>query len=220
MSEHIGGPGSSTGPIRPHKPKPFAPIDFEPFAGGADPARVSEAAHLAAQALVRRGRESDDPEITRRLVRLADEQGLDSIAEMWAESPARSLPGALWRLYALRAATRSDPERISVYFTAGKDTAQVSHAVAGVAEPPGADELTAMADAILSGAFDGDFDVALERSAAFCRVVALGQATLADSAEWSNSAHATKLTKNAHQLVKTAEDLEASAKAWRRGQLD
>ncbi|MGN6405895.1 hypothetical protein [Sinomonas sp.] len=220
MSEQPGGTGSGSGPVRPHKPKPFAPIDFEPFAGGADPARVSEAAHLAAQALVRRGRESDDPEITRRLVRLADEQGLDAIAEMWAESPARSLPGALWRLYALRAATRSDPERISVYFKAGKDTAQVSHAVAGVAEPPGADELTTMADAILSGAFDGEFDVALERSAAFCRVVALGQAKLADSAEWGNAQHATKLTRNAHQLVKTAEDLEASAKAWRRGQLD
>ncbi|ASN50726.1 hypothetical protein [Sinomonas sp. R1AF57] len=218
MSENAASGGS--GPVRPHKPKPFAPIDFEPFAGGADPARVSEAAHLAAQALVRRGRESDDPEITRRLVRLADEQGLESIAEMWSESPARSLPGALWRLYALRAATKRDPERISVYFKAGKDTAQVSHVVAGVAEPPGADELTAMADAILSGAFDGDFDVALERSAAFCRVVALGQATIADSAEWASTQHASKLTKSAHQLVKTAEDLEASANAWRRGQLD
>ena len=217
MSEQ-GTPG--TGPVRHHKPKPFAPIDFEPFAGGADPARVSEAAHLAAKALVHRGRESEDPEITQRLVRLADEQGLEAIAEMWAESPARSLPGALWRLYALRAATKQDPERISVYFKAGKDTAQVSHAVAGVAEPPGADELTTMADAILSGAFDGEFDVALERSAAFCRVVALGQATLADSAEWGNAQHATKLTKSAHQLVRTAEDLEASAKAWRRGQLD
>ncbi|GAB3269198.1 hypothetical protein GCM10027449_03160 [Sinomonas notoginsengisoli] len=218
MSENPASSGSE--PFRHHKPKPFAPLDFEPFAGGADPARVSEAAHLAAQALVSRGRASEDPEVTRRLVRLADEQGLDAIAEMWSESPARSLPGALWRLYALRAATKQDPERISVYFRAGKDTAQVSHVVAGVADPPGADELTAMADAILSGAFDGEFDVALERSAAFCRVVALGQATVADGAEWANSHHATKLTKSANQLVKTAEDLEASAKAWRRGQLD
>ncbi len=62
MSEQ---PGSRAygGANRHHKPKPFAPIDFEPFAGGgADPARVSEAAHLAAQALVRRGRDSDDPQ--------------------------------------------------------------------------------------------------------------------------------------------------------------
>ena len=196
MSEQAGA--SSPGPHRHHKPKPFAPIDFEPFAGGADPARVSEAAHLAAQALVRRGRDSDDPKVTRRLVKLADEQGLDAIAEMWAESP----------------------ERISVYFRAGKDTAQVSHVVAGAAEPPGAEEMKSMADAILSGAFDGEFDVALERSAAFCRVVALGQATLADGAEHSNANHASKLTRNSHLLVKTAEDLEHAANAWRLGELD
>ena len=35
-----------------------------------------EAAHLAAQALVRRGRDSDDPKVTKRLVKLADEQKL------------------------------------------------------------------------------------------------------------------------------------------------
>jgi hypothetical protein len=219
MSEQAG-PSHYGGANRHHKPMPVAPIVFEPFAGGADPARVSEAAHLAAQALVRHGRDSDDPDITERLVRLADEQGLEAIAELWAESPARSLPGALWRLYALRAATVQDPERISVYFRAGKDTAQVSNVVAGAAEPPGAEEMTAMADAILSGAFDGEFDVALERSAAFCRVVALGQATIADGAEHANEAHASKLTRNSHQLVKTAEDLEHAANAWRLGELD
>lgn len=205
---------------RPHKPVPFAPADFEPFAGGTDPARVSEAAHLAARALVNSGRASNDPEITKRLVKLADKQGLEAIAEMWAASPARSLPGALWRLYALRAATLQDPEGISVFFRAGQQTAQVSNAVAGVAEPPGAEEITVMADAILSGAFDGDFDVALERSAAFCRVVALGQATIAEERTDAHPEHSAMLTKKAHQLVRTAEDLEGAAKSWRNGELD
>jgi hypothetical protein len=205
---------------RPHKPLPFAPADFEPFAGGTDPARVSEAAHLAARALVNNGRESNDPEITKRLVKLADKQGLEAIAEMWAASPARSLPGALWRLYALRAATLQDPEGISVFFRAGQHKAQVANAVAGVAEPPGAQEITTMADAILSGAFDGDFDVALERSAAFCRVVALGQAIVANDREAAHPEHASVLTKKAHQLVRTAEDLEGAAAAWRNGELD
>ncbi len=209
-----------TQPPRQHKPKLFAPADFEPFAGGPDPARVAEAAHLAAQALVSRGRESDDPAVTKRLVKLADKQGLEAIAELWAQSPARSLPGALWRLYALRAAMQQDPERISVYFRAGQDTAQVARAVAGVAEPPGADELKTMADAILCGAFDGDFDVALERSAAFCRVVALGQSRIADEREHADGAHADRLTRNAGQLIRTAEDLEQAASSWRRGELD
>lgn len=211
---------SSSQPPRPHKPKPFTPQDFANFAGGADPARVSEAAHLAAQALVHHGRRADDPEITRRLVELADRQGLESIAELWAESPARSLPGALWRLYALRAAVQQDPERVAAYYAAGKDVAQVSKVVAGVAEPLGASEVRGMADTILSGAFQGDFDVALERFAAFCRVVALGQTHHADDAEAANGGRATALTRNARQLVRTAEDLEASARAWRRGELD
>jgi hypothetical protein len=215
MSENTG----NTAP-RHHRPKPFAPLDFEPFAGGADPARVSEAAHLAAQALVHHGRASEDPEVTKRLVKLADKQGLDAIAEMWAESPARSLPGALWRLYALRAATQQNPERFAAYFASGKDQAQVPNAVAGVAEPPGADEVRSMADRILSGAFDGEFDVALERFAAYCRVIAQGQTNHADAAEASNENHASKLTRSSHLLVKTAEDLEAAAAAWRRGELD
>jgi hypothetical protein len=205
---------------RPHKPKPFAPADFEVFAGGVDPSRVSEAAHMAAHALVHHGRDADDPDVTRRLVELADQQGLEAIAEMWAESPARSLPGALWRLYALRAATQQNPERIAAYFASGKDVAQVSKVVAGVAEPPGAIEMTTMADTILSGAFEGDFDVALERFAAFCRVIALGQANHADDAELANSPRASKLTRNSQQLIKTAEDLEHAAASWRRGELD
>ncbi|POH59302.1 hypothetical protein [Arthrobacter glacialis] len=205
---------------RPHKPVPFSPADFEQFAGGIDPARVSEAAHLAARALVHSGRASNDPEVTKRLVKLADKQGLEAIAEMWAASPARSLPGALWRLYALRAATLQDPEGISVFFRAGQQKAQVANAVAGVAEPPGAEEITTMANAILSGAFDGDFDVALERSAAFCRVVALGQATMAVEREAAHGEHAAALTRKAHQLVRTAEDLEGAAKSWRKGELD
>lgn len=212
----------ASGPSVPrvHKPLPFAPVDFEPFTGGTDPARVSEAAHLAAQALVHHGRKNDDPTITRRLVKLADQQGLESIAELWAESPAKSLPGALWRLYALRAATVKNPEQMGVFFRAGQETAQVSKVVAGVAGPPGAEEIKTMADAILSGAFDGDFDVALERSAAFCRVVALGQAKLADDREHANEEHAAKMTRNSHLLVKTAEDLESAAAAWRNGELD
>ncbi|NVM94991.1 hypothetical protein [Arthrobacter wenxiniae] len=212
------GPGTRA--PRPHKPLPFAPADFEPFAGGTDPARVSEAAHLAARALVRGGRESNDPAITKRLVKLADRQGLEAIAEMWAASPARSLPGALWRLYALRAATLQDPEGISIFFRAGQHRAQVANAVAGVAEPPGAEEITTMADAILSGAFDGDFDVALERSAAFCRVVALGQATVAVERKAAHPEHAQVLNQKAHQLVRTAEDLEGAAASWRKGELD
>jgi hypothetical protein len=42
----------------------------------------------------------------------------------------------------------------------------------------------------------------------------------AEQAQHSNEAYASKLTRNSHQLIKTAEDLEYAAGAWRRGELD
>ncbi len=209
---------------RHHKPVRFSPEKFDAHEGGPDPARVSEAAHLAAHALVSRGRASDDPEISRRLIELTDEQGLEGIAEMWAEAPAVSLPGALWRLYALRAGVRQDPVRMGRYFAAGRNTAQVSHVVAGVAEPPGADEITTMADAILSGAFNGEFDVALDRFAAFCRVIALGRIRLTDTGQMpvvdARTTRGSSTVALTQRLERTAEELEAAAGAWRRGHLD
>ena len=195
-------------------------MDFDPFEGGADPARISEAAHLSAHALVQAGKLNDDPEVRERLVRLAEDEGLEVIAELWSKAPARSLPGALWRWYAIRAATVGNPEAMASFFAAGAHLAQVERVVAGAAEPPGAEELCAMTSSILTGAFDGEFDVALERTAAYCRVIALGQAEQADAAELSHPERATLMTSRAHALVKTAEDLESAAASWRRGELD
>lgn len=199
-----------------HSPVKFSPEKFEAHEGGTNPARVSEAAHLAAQALVSRGRDSQDPAVRERLVRLTDEQGLEGIAEMWSEAPAVSLPGALWRLYALRASARTDPDRMSRWFAAGRYTAQVPNVVAGVADPPGAQEICDVADTILSGAFEGEFDVALERFAAFARVVAAGQEHTLDVPGLSVRDPWERIPR----LLRTAEDLEAAAQAWRAGSLE
>ena len=199
-----------------HSPVKFSPEKFEAHEGGTDPARVSEAAHLAAQALVSRGRRSRDPEVHERLVRLTDEQGLDGIAEMWAEAPAVSLPGALWRLYALRAAARTDPHRMRRWFATGRHAAQVSNVVAGVADPPGAEEICDVADVILSGAFDGEFDVALERFAAFCRVIAVGQEHTLDAPGLTVDRPWERIPR----LLRTADELDAAARAWRHGHLE
>ncbi|KWR69695.1 hypothetical protein RN04_16600 [Arthrobacter sp. W1] len=206
--------------FRHHKPRPFAPADFEPYEGGADPARVSEAAHLSAQAFVQRGIANNDPEVSRRLIAVAEEEGLEVLAELWSEAPAHSLPGALWRLYAVRAATMGKPEVHAARFQAGAHRAQVERIVAGVAEPPTAEEMKKMTGAILSGAFNGDFAHALERTAAYCRVVALGMTEHADAADFSNSDRGTKLTQQAKALTATAADLEVCARLWRQDALD
>jgi hypothetical protein len=164
---------------RPRRPALFEPADADLHVGGADPAELVQAAHATAEALVQHGRSGDEA-VTARLVALTDEHGIDEVALLWAGRPADSLPGALWRLYALRAGIRRNSELMARAFDAGRHRAPVHEAVAGVADPPGPAEVRALADAVLAGAFSGELDVALERAAAFCRVVSTGWALLAD----------------------------------------
>ncbi|WP_047688725.1 hypothetical protein [Kocuria sp. ZOR0020] len=196
-----------------HSPVKFSPEVFDQQEGGMDPALVAEVAHITAAAVVSRGRSIEDPEVHRRLVEFTDTEGLDGLAALWSDAPPVSLPGALWRLYALRSSVRADPVRMSRWFTAGRSTAQVSNVVAGVADPPGAEEIQTMANTVLHGAWRGDFDVALERFAAFCRVAALGRIRLEDH-------EGLEAVRGARKLEHTAEDLEAAARAWRAGTLD
>ena len=184
-----------------------------------DPAQVTEIAHQTAAVLVGTGRAADDPELTARLVGLVDELGLSTVAELWADRPARSLPGALWRLYALREWVQRDPEEASADYAEGIRFTDVNHAVAGVAEPPGPDELRALTDAILRGVFDGDLAVALQRAAAFCRVVAAGRAERAHATDMSDPEAAAAQTRRAASMLGTGEDLAAAAHLWRRGEL-
>jgi hypothetical protein len=187
-----------------------------------DPARVTEVAHETAAVIVRTGRAAHDPELTSRLVALVDDLGLSTLAELWADRPARSLPGALWRLYVLREWVRRDPLGASADYAAGIRYADVPHVVAGVAEPPGPAEIQKLADAILTGVFEGDLAIALQRASSFCRVVAAGRAQRANDADgveamdpqWG-SAH----TRRAASLLTTADDLEACARLWSQDDL-
>ncbi|HEY6741870.1 MAG TPA: hypothetical protein VI110_05870 [Lapillicoccus sp.] len=195
---------------QPRRPAMMSPAAMEAFGGTVDPMQEIEAAHQTAAVLVHAGRAANDPTVTARLVDLVEELGLSTVADLWAHRPARSLPGALWRLYVLREWVRRAPDEASLDYTAGVRFADVDHAVAGAAEPPGPSEVTTLADAILAGVFEGDLAVALERAAAFCRVVAAGRA---DRSEGEEAA-----TRAAH-LLDTADDLTAAASLWRQGEL-
>lgn len=194
-------------------------MDASTGADAMDPARVSEVAHETAAVIVRTGRAATDPALTARLVCLVDDLGLSTLAELWADRPARSLPGALWRLYALREWVQRDPVGASADYRAGMQYADLAHVVAGVAEPPGPDELRDLTDAVLTGVFDGDLAVALERAAAFCRVVAAGRAHLADEVERGDPLLGSAQTRLAASMLTTGEDLQACARLWRRDDL-
>ena len=183
------------------------------------PAEVTEIAHQSAAILVGAGRATRDPEVTGRLVTLVDDLGLSTVADLWSGRPARSLPGTLWRLYALREWVQRSPEQASREYAAGIRFTDVAHAVAGIAEPPRPEELQRVADQILTGVFEGDLAVALERASAFCSVVAAGRAELAHDRDHVDPDGASDLTRTALAMLTTGEDLRACARLWRAGDL-
>jgi hypothetical protein len=169
---------------RPHH-RPTAPGSrfFEAISAGVDPAELSEAADRAATLLVRGAHDSDDDAVAERLLHLADTEGIETIAEVWAGAPGDSLAGCLWRLFLLRAWVYADPSGVARQYEAGRTAAPVARVVAGVADPPGPGELQAMIDEVLRGIAHGEFADVLFRAAAFARVVATGRAGLASSSD-------------------------------------
>ena len=150
--------------------------------GGTDPAAGQRGGRPRRHpAGARRPRTASDAEVADRLLHLADTEGIETIAEVWSGSPADSLAGCLWRLYLLRSWVYADPVGVAREFEAGRRRAQVARVVAGVADPPGPDELKAMVDEVLRGIAGGDFADVLFRAAAFARVVATGRAALPDA---------------------------------------
>ena len=160
--------------------RPMTPGDgfFAEIAGGADPAQVREAGDLAATVLVRGARTSDDPRVAERIVHLAETEGLETLAQVWSGAPADTLAGCLWRLFLLRSWVHAAPEAVSSEYEAGQRRVDVARVVAGVADPPGPDELRRMVDDVLRGISHGDFAVTLFRAAAFARIVAAGRAAI------------------------------------------
>ncbi|GIT81671.1 hypothetical protein LLS1_33400 [Leifsonia sp. LS1] len=207
---------------RHHKPVTFPGGMFEAFLGGEDPAQISRVAHETARALLARVRENPDPEIVDRLVAYTDAHGIDALAELWSRSNAKSLPGALWRIYLLRLLIRQDADGTALLYQRGTEVlTSIDPVVAGAPTPAGPAEITELADRILRGLFEGDFAGALDRAAAFCRVVAAGAAAVADDRDVVlDTERAAELTTRALRFTTTAEELTACARLWRSDSLD
>ena len=116
---------------------------------------------------------------------------------------------------------RQDAAGTSTLFQRGTEVLRtIDAAVAGAVIPTGPAEILALADEILRGAFRGDFGVALDRAAAFCRVTAAGATSVADDQEGAHPERSSELTTRALRLSTTAQELTACARLWRSDSLE
>lgn len=204
-----------------HRPTRFPNERFEAYQGADDPAALSRAAHDTASALLSRVRASGETEVLDRLTAFTDEHGIDTVAELWAHATAHSLPGTLWRLYVIRGLITQDANSTAYIFRRGlEEDTTIDTAVAGPSIPTGPDEIQSLVDEILRGVFAGDFNVALDRAAAYCRIMARGCTALADSHDVAEPERAALLTRRALRYSQYSEDFLASGKLWRHGELD
>ena len=165
-------------PEVPRHPRPVLIGDgrFDAIVGDIDPALRSEAADRCATLLVRGPRDAEETAVVDRVVRLADTEGLDEIAGLWAGAAPDSLAGCLWRLCLLRSWVYTDPDAAAREFDRGRRHVPVSEVVAGVTDPPRPEDVKRLADAVLRGIRVGDFADTLFRASAFARVTAAGRA--------------------------------------------
>jgi hypothetical protein len=202
-------------PRRHHRPALPGAAHFHAIPTDDDPALRTEAADRAATLLVRGARDLADEEVVARVVALADTEGLETLADLWAGSPADSLAGCLWRLYLLRSWVYADPAAAAAEFDAGRRHTPVHEVVAGVVDPPGPDEVRQLVDQVLRGVAQGDFADTLYRAAAFARVVSAGRAHRVHENARSTYAHDLSAAK----LATMAEQLEHAARLEVEGQL-
>ncbi|WP_371151457.1 hypothetical protein ABYF34_01855 [Buchananella felis] len=102
-----------TEPMRPRRPAILEPADAEAIRGEEDPALVAEAAALSAAATINAcPLPTDISDDARELLDHAGDAGLSALAALWAQSPASTTPGTLWRLYLLHEWWQSAPERV------------------------------------------------------------------------------------------------------------
>ncbi len=178
-------------------------------AGTGDPYAKVELAHATAEAVVQAGRGAASHT---DLTRLVDAVGLDTLAELWQDSAPDSLPGALWALYLLQTWCSRNGEQVARLYRAGRAFAPVDEVVAGVADSAESEHLQQLTTTILSGAYGGDFALALDRAASFFRIISLGREVLAADGE-------SEELRRAGANLDRAVALASAGRAWRSGEL-
>ncbi|RAX18942.1 MULTISPECIES: hypothetical protein [unclassified Actinomyces] len=224
-----------------HRPARLDPEAAENIEGSDDPAVASELAHRAAQALIG-GFPEDAPEtdasvelITRAgVVAAVAGHGVDAVAELWADSPATTLPGTLWRLFLVREWIRRDPELVERRYATVVDlTAITSEAAAAAARvrldaalvdarpAPAPEDVRAALDDVLAGGLAGSVPALvpiLTATSGFLRALAAGSSPVWIDDDADELAH--RVTRRESALLATADELAEAARRADVGLLD
>ncbi len=231
--------GSSFAPHRSGSARFSRPMQLdqalvEHLSGGIDPEQLSEMSHSTANALLDHVRHTQDYETVARVLTLVEAEGIEVITELWSKSEPDTLPGILWRLYTLRLWMKRKTDYVTRLWKAGEPVITTASAIVGIDTPPTSDDIANTADSILTGAFTGDFAVALDRAGSFCLVVSAGAANIANQQYKEIREGSGTLTPadkalaqsqikaaadSAQSLKKTAQDFINGAKLWRSGTL-
>lgn len=235
-----------------HRPAHLDPEAAESIEGSADTAVSSELAHRAAQALIggfpgtdaaapgadaspaddasnaARADDHDDPITRQGVVAAVAAHGVDTVAELWADSPATTLPGTLWRLFLVREWIRRDGDLVdSRYATvvdlAGADDdalARLEEALTQARPVPAMAEVGARLDAVLAGGVEGVGGLVpvLAMTSGFLRALAAGTGPEWIDDDTDELAH--RVTRRESALLATADELDEAGRRAGAGRLD
>lgn len=224
-----------------HRPARLDPEAAENIEGSNDTAVASELAHRAAHALVG-GFPEDTPEtdasielITRDgVIAAVAGHGVDAVAELWADSPATTLPGTLWRLFLVREWIRRDPELVARRYATVVDLAAITSEAAAAAARvrldaalvdarpvPAPADIRAALDDVLAGALEGSVPALvpiLTTTSGFLRALAASSSPVWIDDDADELAH--RVTRRDSALLATASELDEAVRRAGAGLLD
>jgi hypothetical protein len=139
------------------------------------PEQALALAHETAQRVLQGDSAGSGDATARRLMAFVEEDGIDTVAELWAPAEPSSLPGALWRLVLIRHHLRERADVIADLVDRGAQRlSTIDPVVAGVTEPVSAEGILSLLDDILTGGFRGHLAPALLRAASLAKLVSTG----------------------------------------------
>lgn len=202
------------------RPAMLDQAEAEQIVGDEDPAAEAEIAHTTAWALMGVPNADFDEEAVKQLRESVRREGVDIVAAAWARSPDFTLPGALWRIYLLWQWHQMNPEVLQARYDEGIEELQREGAQKSEMPPPLGEVIRGVEGVLAGYATEEDLAPVLSAAASVMRTMALGVRFGPDWITEDGHRLAHTVTRRPEALLKTAAELEESAKQAAMDNLD